>query len=91
MTLKGSILILLTILMLLAAVSVTAQRKGAAAKRGRRPALEAQRAYENKCMSCHRETRKYPEGKQAAALRHMRVRADLTEKETQAILRYLTQ
>lgn len=85
------ILILLACLILAPAVTMTAQRKESAAGRKVSPASDGQRAYQNKCMRCHRETHKYSEGKQATILRHMRVRGDLTEKETQAILRYLTQ
>ena len=55
------------------------------------PAIDAAALFKNKCTSCHREVRKYREGKEATILRHMRVRGDLTEKETQTILRYLTQ
>lgn len=88
---KVRILILLTCLLLLAAVTVTAQKKATTTKREADQAVEGHRAYQNKCMSCHRETHKYPEGKQATIVMHMRVRGDLTEKEARAVLRYLTQ
>jgi len=84
-------IILLACLILAPAVMMNGQGKGSAARRKVSPASDGQQAYQNKCMSCHRETHKYSEGKQATILRHMRVRGDLTEKETQAILRYLTQ
>src|SRR5205807_5679167 len=76
-------IILLACLILAPAVMMTGQGKGSAARRKVSPASDGQQAYQNKCMSCHRETHKYSEGKQATILRHMRVRGDLTEKETQ--------
>ncbi len=88
---KGRIPILLVCLLCVFASALPAQKKGSEAKGKANAATDGQRAYQNKCMSCHRETHKYVEGKQAAVVLHMRVRGDLTEKETQAILRYLTQ
>lgn len=86
---KGRIAILLACFVCLFAAALPAQKKGSGAKRN--AARDGQRAYQNKCMSCHRETHKYVDRKQAAVVLHMRVRGDLTEKETQAILRYLSQ
>src|SRR5712692_4204138 len=66
--LRGRI-ILLACLILAPAVTMTAQGKGSAARRKVSPANDGQQAYQNKCMSCHRETHKYSEGKQATILR----------------------
>lgn len=85
------IFLLVACVILASAVTTTAQRKGGAARKEASSASDGQRAYENKCMSCHREVHKYREGKEATILLHMRVRGDLTQKEAQAILRYLTQ
>lgn len=52
--------------------------------------LDADEAYKANCSRCHPAPRKYSERKMATIMRHMRVRANLTEDETEAILRYLT-
>lgn len=54
-------------------------------------AIDPDRAYKAHCARCHLAPRKFPEGKMATVMRHMRVRANLTEEETAAILKYLTQ
>jgi hypothetical protein len=46
-------------------------------------------AYRNNCMRCHAAVQDYSPSKTATIVMHMRVRANLTEEETQAILRYL--
>ena len=46
-------------------------------------------AYKNNCMRCHASVQDYPPSKTATIVMHMRVRANLTEEETQAILHYL--
>jgi hypothetical protein len=46
-------------------------------------------AYKNNCMRCHAAVQDYSPAKTATIVMHMRVRANLTEEETQAILRYL--
>ena len=53
-------------------------------------AVDPDQAYKAHCARCHLAPRKFPEGKTATIMRHMRVRANLTEDETEAILRYLT-
>ena len=47
-------------------------------------------AYKANCTRCHSEPKKFSERKMATIMQHMRVRANMTEAETQAILRYLT-
>src|SRR3989454_12742558 len=81
-------IILLACLILAPAVMMTGQGKGSAARRKGSPASDGQQAYQNKCMSCHRETHKYSEGKKATILRHMRVRGGRARKGTQGLLGY---
>jgi mono/diheme cytochrome c family protein len=47
-------------------------------------------AYKNNCVRCHSAVRQYSPRTTATILNHMRVRANLTVEETQAILEYLT-
>jgi len=53
--------------------------------------LSGDQAYRANCTRCHVEPRRFSERKTATILRHMRVRGYLTEEETAAILRFLTQ
>ena len=46
-------------------------------------------AYKNNCMRCHTAVQDYSPSKTATIVMQMRVRANLTEEETRAILRYL--
>jgi hypothetical protein len=48
-------------------------------------------AYKNNCMRCHSAVRHYSPRMTATIVNHMRVRANMTEEETQAILEYLTE
>ena len=48
-------------------------------------------AYKNNCMRCHTSTQQYSPRITKTIVMHMRVRANLTEEEAQAILRYLTE
>lgn len=48
-------------------------------------------AYKNNCMRCHSEVRGYPPRMIATIVNHMRVRANMTAEEAQAILQYLTE
>ena len=47
-------------------------------------------AYKANCMRCHTAPKKFSEREMVTVMRHMRVRANLTEAEEKAILRYLT-
>ncbi len=47
-------------------------------------------AYKANCSRCHLEPRKFSERKTATLVRHMRVRANMTAEETEAVLHYLT-
>jgi hypothetical protein len=46
-------------------------------------------AYKNNCMRCHTSTQQYSPRVTKTILMHMRVRANLTQEEAQAILKYL--
>ncbi len=48
-------------------------------------------AYKSNCTRCHLAPRRFPERKMATIMRHMRVRANLTEEEAKGILRFLTE
>ncbi len=48
-------------------------------------------AYRSNCTRCHLAPRRFPERKMATIMRHMRIRANLTEEEAKGILRFLTQ
>jgi hypothetical protein len=55
-----------------------------------RASVDPDDAYKNNCMRCHSSVRQYPPRMTATIVNHMRVRANLTAEETQAILRFLT-
>ena len=55
------------------------------------PAFYFDDAYKSNCTRCHLAPRRFPERKMATIMRHMRVRANLTEEEAKGILRFLTQ
>lgn len=55
-----------------------------------RPRLDPDDAYKNHCMRCHVATPQYSSGRMQTIVTHMRVRANLTKEETDAILEYLT-
>jgi hypothetical protein len=46
-------------------------------------------AYKNNCMRCHSAVRQYSPHMTATIVMHMRVRANMTAEESQAILQYL--
>ncbi len=48
-------------------------------------------AYRSNCSRCHLAPRRFSERKMATIMRHMRVRANLTEEEAKGILRFLTE
>ena len=53
--------------------------------------VDPDEAYKNNCMRCHSAVRRSSPRMTAAIVNHMRVRANLTAEETQAILQYLTE
>jgi hypothetical protein len=64
------------------------ERKGEAPNQLSR--VDGDRSYRTNCSRCHSEPRRFPERQMATIMRHMRVRANLTAQEAQAILQYLT-
>jgi len=54
-------------------------------------AFDPNDAYRSNCSRCHLAPRRFPERKMATIMRHMRVRANLTEEEAKGILRFLTE
>jgi hypothetical protein len=48
-------------------------------------------AYKNNCMRCHSAVRGYSPCMTKTIVNHMRVRANMTAEEAQAILQYLTE
>ena len=57
----------------------------------RTTAFDPDDAYKANCTRCHLAPRRFPERKMATIMRHMRVRANLTEEEAKGILRFLTE
>lgn len=53
--------------------------------------LDGDTVYKNNCMRCHSALRQYSPSQTATIVNHMRVRANLTEAETKAVLGYLTE
>jgi hypothetical protein len=51
--------------------------------------IDPDEAYKNNCMRCHTSTQKYSPLMTETIVMHMRVRANLTQAEAEAILRYL--
>jgi hypothetical protein len=47
-------------------------------------------AYKDNCMRCHSAVRAYSPRQTATIIMHMRIRANMTTEETEAILQYLT-
>ncbi len=52
-------------------------------------AVDPDSAYKNNCMRCHAAVQQYSPRRTTTIVTHMRVRANLTEEETLAILEYL--
>ena len=53
--------------------------------------LEGERRFRANCGRCHPPPHKFPPRVMAAAIRHMRVRAMLTDEDMRLILRYMTE
>ena len=52
---------------------------------------EGERRFRENCGRCHQPPHKFPPRVMAAAIRHMRVRAMLTDEDMRLILKYMTQ
>jgi mono/diheme cytochrome c family protein len=53
--------------------------------------LEGEKRFATNCGRCHQAPHKYPPRVMATVIRHMRVRATITDDDMRFILRYLTQ
>ncbi len=67
------------------------QQSQATITKERITAFDPDDAYKANCTRCHLAPRRFPERKMATIMRHMRVRANLTEEEAKGILRFLTE
>jgi mono/diheme cytochrome c family protein len=53
--------------------------------------LEGEKRFATNCGRCHQSPHKYPPRMTATIVRHMRVRATITDEDMRYILRYMTQ
>jgi cytochrome c5 len=53
--------------------------------------LEGEKRFRTNCGRCHQAPHKFPPRVMATAIRHMRVRATITDEDQRLILRYMTQ
>jgi cytochrome c5 len=53
--------------------------------------IEGEKRFKANCGRCHMAPEKFSSRMMATILRHMRVRATLTDEDTRLILRYMTQ
>lgn len=53
--------------------------------------LEGERRFRSNCARCHAAPPKFPPRMMATIVRHMRVRAVLTDQDMRLILRYMTE
>ena len=73
-------------------VSQAAQPSGPSGATDERIArLEGERRFRTNCGRCHQPPHKFPPRVMATAIRHMRVRATITDEDMRLILRYMTQ
>lgn len=66
-----------------------ALRISAGEQRARR--LEGEKRFRENCGRCHQPPHKFPPRVMATAIRHMRVRAMLTDEDMRLILSYMTE
>ena len=74
-----------------AAQAVSPQKADKAKKVHLPPNFSADDAYKQNCTRCHAEVPPVNARRMNTIVRHMRVRANLSQDEAQAILQYLTQ
>jgi mono/diheme cytochrome c family protein len=53
--------------------------------------LEGEKRFRTNCGRCHQAPHKFPPRVMATAIRHMRVRAMITDEDMRLILKYMTQ
>jgi mono/diheme cytochrome c family protein len=71
--------------------SVTAATAEDAAVVERALRVEGEKRFRTNCARCHMAPHKFPPRVMATAIRHMRVRAMITDEDMRLILRYMTQ
>lgn len=73
------------------AAHANAAPSSAALQEDTRWRLEGEKRFATNCGRCHQAPHKYPPRVMATAIRHMRVRATITDDDMRYILRYITQ
>jgi hypothetical protein len=58
---------------------------------GAAPRFEGEKRFRANCGRCHMAPHKFPPRMMATIVRHMRVRATITDEDMQLILRYMTE
>ena len=53
--------------------------------------IEGEKRFHNNCGRCHMAPQKFPPRVMAMVIRHMRVRATITDEDMRLILKYMTQ
>jgi mono/diheme cytochrome c family protein len=53
--------------------------------------LEGEKRFRTNCVRCHQPPHKFPPRVMATAIRHMRIRAMITDEDMRLILRYMTE
>lgn len=53
--------------------------------------IEGEKRFRANCGRCHQSPHKFPPREMATIIRHMRVRATITDEDMQLILKYMTQ
>ncbi|MDE3109821.1 MAG: cytochrome c, partial [Acidobacteriota bacterium] len=53
--------------------------------------IEGERRFRANCGRCHQAPHKFPPRMMATIIRHMRVRATITDEDMRLILQYMTQ
>ncbi len=71
--------------------SATPTTKEASAAMGSALRVEGEKRFRANCGRCHMAPHKFPPRVMAMAIRHMRVRATLTDEDMRFILHYMTQ
>jgi cytochrome c5 len=71
--------------------NAAAAEHSAAANTAASDRLEGEKRFRTNCSRCHAAPHKFPPRMMATIVRHMRVRATITDEDMRLILRYMTQ
>lgn len=74
-----------------AVASANAAPSSATSQDDARWRMEGEKRFATNCGRCHQAPHKYPPRVMATAVRHMRVRATITDDDMRYILRYITE